>query len=443
MREGLGSRRTASGRGTGNGFFTEQRLLAYGSTVAVAYAIRLAWRLFQHQWYLASYSKHGCIDFAWMWVSGAVARSSDPALVYKASAWSAAWRILTGLDDCKFAANGLGYPPTYLFFTYPLGLMPYSTAFAVWLVATLLLYLAAVYAIIPRPAAVIAALTPYTVIINALLGQNGFLTAGLIGLSLAFMERRPWLSGVFLGLLTGKPHLGIIFPFALLAARNWRTLASATATSVILGAAAAMAFGYHGWPSFIHSVVGRNADLVDDPQDLVSVFSFLVTAGVSARISWAVHLAVAVAIAAAVCAVWANPVSHSLKAAALCVASVTVTPYVLTYDLCILSIAVAFLVGDGLARGFLRGEREVMLIFWFGLFIWAPILWAPPVPQLIICLALLALVARRIVVYPSGSRGTGQSFHSGDEVGFPFQTRITEKSPSSTQAVRRLESSSP
>jgi len=203
-----------------------------GSTAAATYAVGLAWRLFRHQWYLASDSKQGCIDFAWMWVSGTFAGSSDPARVYDGSAWSAAWRILTGLNDCKFAANGLSlsYPPTYLFFTYPLGVMPYGIAFAVWLVATLLLYLAAVYAIIPRPAAVIAALTPYTVIVNALLGQNGFLTAGLIGLSLAFLEGRPWLSGVFLGLLTSKPQFGILFPFALLVSRNWRALASATAT---------------------------------------------------------------------------------------------------------------------------------------------------------------------------------------------------------------------
>jgi hypothetical protein len=34
------------------------------------------------------------------------------------------------------------------------------------------------------------------------LGQNGFLFAGLIGLSLALMERRPRFSGVILGLLT-------------------------------------------------------------------------------------------------------------------------------------------------------------------------------------------------------------------------------------------------
>jgi Glycosyltransferase family 87 len=384
--------------------FTEPYLRFWGSGVVIVCSIDLVWRLFRHQWFFGSDGKRGCIDFSWMWVSGVVAGSSHPAQVYDGSAWSVAWKILTGLDDCRFAAaQGLGYPPTYLFFTYPLGLVPYGIAFPVWMAATLLLYVAAVYAIIPRPATVIAALTSYPVIVNALEGQNGFLTAGLTGLSLVFMERRPWLSGVFLGLLTCKPQLGILFPFALLAARKWRALASATTTSVVLGVAAAIAFGYQAWPSFIHSLVGRDpnlmflvgrdADLMEKPWGLVSIFGFLETAGVGTRLSWAVHLAVAGVIAAAVCAVWAKPIPHSLKAAILCLASMTVTPYVHLYDLCILSIAVAFFVRDGLSRGFLRGERVTMLICWFGLFFLGPF-------PAIVCAVLLILAFRRALQLP-------------------------------------------
>ena len=36
------------------------------------------------------------------------------------------------------------------------------------------------------------------------------------------MERRPRLSGVLLGLLTFKPQIGILFPFALFVSRKWR-----------------------------------------------------------------------------------------------------------------------------------------------------------------------------------------------------------------------------
>jgi len=102
--------------------------------------------------------------------------------------------------------------------------------------------------------AVIAALAPIVVLENVLLGSNGFLTAGLVGLALFFVERRPSLSGILLGLLTYKPQFGVLFPLALLASRNW-----ATATSPGLAGAAAAAFGYRGWPSLISSLFDRNA----------------------------------------------------------------------------------------------------------------------------------------------------------------------------------------
>jgi len=63
----------------------------------------------------------------------------------------------------------------------------------------------------------------------------------------------------------------------------------------------------------------------------------------------------------------------------------------------ILSIAAAFLVKDGLSRGFLPGERMIMLMCWAGL-----ILPIGPIPT-IICVILLALAARRAVVWGEGT----------------------------------------
>ena len=47
---------------------------------------------------------------------------------------------------------------------------------------------------------------------NVTAGQNGFLTAALIGGTLGLLERRPALAGVCLGLLTYKPQFGLLFP---------------------------------------------------------------------------------------------------------------------------------------------------------------------------------------------------------------------------------------
>ena len=103
-------------------------------------------------------------------------------------------------------------------------------------------------------------------------------------------------------------------------------------------------------------------------------------------------MAVTAIVAVTVCAIWARPTPHSLNAAALCGGSLIASPHAIGYDLCILSIAVAFLVADGLSRGFLPGERAVMLICWAGL-----IFMMGPIPA-IICVVLLVLVVRRAVL---------------------------------------------
>ena len=125
----------------------------------------------------------------------------------------------------------------------------------VWTIATLLLYLTAVYMILPRPVALLAAVTPVFVGQNILLGQNGFLTARLIGLSLVLLERRPSLSGIFLDLLTFKPHFGVLFPFVLLASQEWRAIGSAMVTGVTHAVISALAFGYQGWVAFFAALI--------------------------------------------------------------------------------------------------------------------------------------------------------------------------------------------
>jgi hypothetical protein len=274
--------------------------------------------------------------------------------------------------------------------------MPYSLPFVVWMLATLLLYLAAVFMIIPRPAAIVAALAPYIVVFNILLGHNGFLTAGSIGLALALMESRPWLSGVFLGILSYKLQFGVLFPFALLASRNWRGLASATAATNILAMAAVVVFGYQGWSSFMDSMFDRDPNLSEVPGysiPLVSIFAVLQSSGLSQRTSWTVQFTLAAIVATIVCGVWAKPFPRSLKAAALSMGSVMVTPYVLGYDLCVRSIGAPFVVKDCLSRGFLRGERTAILVCCVGL-----ILLSVPIPA-IMSVVLAVLVLRRAVLW--------------------------------------------
>ena len=132
-------------------------------------------------------------------------------------------------------------------------------------------------------------------------------------------------------------------------------------TTVILGIGAAFAFGSEGWPTFLHTLLDRQSTLSPDsavPLALHSVFGLLRWVETSGPISWGGHLIVAALVALTIWVVWARPIPFSLKAAVLCIGSAMVPPYILFYDLCILSIAVAFLVRDGMSRGFLPASEQ-------------------------------------------------------------------------------------
>jgi Glycosyltransferase family 87 len=383
--------------------FTAERLWFYGTGVVVAYALSLGWLAFKHGWLVLPSGDMRGIDFGWIWLSGKLAASGEAAKVFDPVAFSAAqlsFYFPSPGSDNSLLFNRFYYPPTFLLFTYPLGLMSYPIACATWIAASLVLYGTAVYAITSRPIALLAAATPFFVIENIDFAQTGFLTAALMGLSLAFMERCPWVSGIFLGLLTYKPHFGLLFPVALLASRNWRALGSAAAATVIISVTAAITFGYDGWASFVDALGDRSPSLgpgAEGEVRLFSIFGLLHWAGASAVISWTVQLAVSAAVALWIGVLWTKPIPYDLRAAALCTASLMVSPYALFYDLCILSIAAAFLVKDGLSRGFLPGERTAMLSCWAALF-------GMETPTgAIVCSVLMLLCVRRAALVTEAS----------------------------------------
>jgi hypothetical protein len=356
-----------------NKIFTEERLILWGWGAIITFGFLMGWKVFVslpsmgETWPILPNGYPRCIDFGFFWLSGKLAVAGDTSRIFDFPAWSAIQASFFNPGSCP-NFNRFFYPPTLLFLTYPLGLMPYVVALGAWIVASFGLYQAAVYAIIPRRAALIVAATPVFVMLsNVLMGHNGFFSAALIGLALLFTERRPMLSGIFLGMLTYKPHFGLLFPIGLLASRNWRAIGSAVLLTAVLAILAWMAFGYEGWAEFINAFTERGSDLGPaqgvHPR-LQSIFGIFYWTGVSLWVAWSAQLAVSVLTALGIWMLWANPISFNLKAAALCAGILLASPYALFYDLSILCIAAAFFIKEGMSRGFLPGERTLMVIFW-------------------------------------------------------------------------------
>jgi arabinofuranan 3-O-arabinosyltransferase len=213
------------------------------------------------------------------------------------------------------------------------------------------------------------------------------------------MERRPVLAGCLLGLLTYKPHLGILFPLVLIAGGRWRVFFAAAAVAVLLGVTSWAAFGAGTWTAFFQSLpIGSQAILTEGQGDwnkLQSLFGIVRALGGSKALAWWLQGAFIGVTAILVCALWRSSVSFDLKAAALASGALLATPYLYMYDYVVLAVPMAFLVHAGLASGFRRGEMlgfaaAGLLILIFP-FVKAPI---GPVATLIIAV----LIGRRVVL---------------------------------------------
>ncbi len=92
---------------------------------------------------------------------------------------------------------GWHYPPPFLFVAAALATLLYLAAAAGWLVVTLAAYGAALHGILGRTGIFVALGFP-AAIWNVPAGQNGFLTAALLGGTLGLLERHPALPGFVL-----------------------------------------------------------------------------------------------------------------------------------------------------------------------------------------------------------------------------------------------------
>lgn len=304
-------------------------------------------------------------DFSVFWGAGRLATAGKAASAYD-------WDHLRRLLESSFGKPSIevgktfNYPPVFLMILAPLGLLPHAAAAAIWLGGTLAAYLAAVHAILPGRTALLAALAAPAVLFNFIAGQNGLLTAALLGGALLLIDTRPLIAGALIGMLSYKPQFGILLPFLLAYSGRWRVFAAAAATVVALFAAAAAAFGTATFETFLSTAAGffsgfsQHGHLQWDR--LASPYALLRATGFGAAAAWAVQAAIAGGAIAASLAVANSRRSDALKAATVAVSAMLIAPYSELTDLALLTVAMAYLVRDCLSRGFHRCDVAALAV---------------------------------------------------------------------------------
>jgi hypothetical protein len=288
-------------------------------------------------------------DFSNLWAGGKLAAQGLVSHLFDVAQYRADLKIV--LSPHLQTGQEWSYPPSILLLAYPLSLLPIFPAYLSWTVGTALLFLLSLRMLrLPWTVCAIVALSP-AAMVNVTLGQNGALTTALLFLGLSLAQKRPLLAGCLFGLLTVKPHLGILVPICLLASGNYRAIASAAITTIALGLATGILFGFDTWLLFWSETRPLMTAILEAPypQDYQgNALSFFIMArwlGLDVYKAYVFQSVFTVLAAVTTFWLWTRDdrLDPQLRICATALLTCLASPYGYTYDALALSAAIALL----------------------------------------------------------------------------------------------------
>jgi alpha-1,2-mannosyltransferase len=305
-------------------------------------------------------------DFLSFWSSSALALAGTPEAAYDEAAHAAMEERAIGARDLPYYA--WFYPPIFLLMVWPLALLPYGWSLLAWLIGTGMGYAAVLRRFAKTPHALVPILGFPAVWVNAIHGQNGFLSVALIGGGLLLLGAgRPIAAGLLLGAMAYKPQLALLLPFALIAGAEWKAIAAAAASAIVLAATSLAAFGAKTFAAFFAASYFARLTVeqgVVSWTKMASSFAAFRLLDASVPLAYAAQIAVAAVAVAVIVRIWRASIEYEAKAAALAAGTLLMSPFLLSYDLTLLGIPIVWLARQGMRRGFLAWEKPILTLAW-------------------------------------------------------------------------------
>lgn len=286
-------------------------------------------------------------DFIGVWAGPQIAFAGKVATLFDFHGY---WDEISHLFGQRIPEHNWGYPLFTLAAFWPLAQLPYFWALAVWTFGLFGAFAFVVLKEIPAErrgaALLVLALSP-ACLINTAGGQNGFLSGALLLGGILLIDRRPFLAGLLFGLLTFKPHLGLVLPFVLVALGAWRTIAAAAMTTVLLLGGSVALFGIEPWRQYVACTSIVQLNLL---QEFSGYYTYMMTSVLAGARTLGIAYGTALVIQAAASlvvlpvAVLAVMRTSDPCRRAFVVASATllVTPYAFDYDMTALSACIVW-----------------------------------------------------------------------------------------------------
>lgn len=337
-------------------------------------------------------------DFINYWAAPRIALD-QPATLFSEDRYAQA---LDAFHGSALPRHHWSYPLHALLFLLPLTALPLAAAAALWSVAGLALYSFTLVRLMPhaRPWALALGLLSSASLVNLWASQNGYFTASLFLLALLWLQTRPRIAGLLLGILTIKPHLGLVWPVLLIRQRRWSTIAMAVASCAVLVGVTFLWLGGAAWGHyFTHTIPTQHALIHQTPFGrlfeamMPSLPLTLQLWGISLELAFLAQAALSVAVLGALAWRLGRPMERAMQFLLLASAAMLATPYVFNYDMTLLSAALVMVLIDQppshwagrlvLALGYLAPA----LVYWCYYFF-------PVAPFFILAVFLFALLAR-------------------------------------------------
>ena len=153
-------------------------------------------------------------------------------------------------------------PPQFFLLLWPLGLLSYGAAKALWITLNLAA-LVALAGLASRDRtqaglfAVLILLSPAAFCLFLVMQITPLVAAAFLA-ALLLAKERPLLSGLLFALLTAKPQFAILAPVFLAARGEWRAFAAAAAFSVLFAGLSWAVLGGETWRAFLQAVGGQH-----------------------------------------------------------------------------------------------------------------------------------------------------------------------------------------
>jgi alpha-1,2-mannosyltransferase len=370
------------------------RVTAYGRVLLVMFCgLSVAWVALSSGG-LGVKGKALGTDFTSFWTASQLALSGAPTAAYDPALHQAAQARIFD-RDIGYAA--FFYPPPFLLICLPLALLPYGCSLLAWLAVTGAAYVVVVRRIVGDQLGWLPVLAFPALWSNLGHGQNGFLSAALLGGGAWLLRSHPVLGGLCLGSLIYKPHLGLVIPVALIAARRWDAIAAAAFAAVASGVASYLVFGSDTWQAFFALTALARATLehgiVGDAK-MQSLFAAIRLNGGSLTLAYTAQALLGLGVCGLLIQLHRRDFRSEAEAPALVAGALLASPFLLDYDLTLLAIPLAWLARQGLEQGFRPYEKVVLALAFF-----QPLIARPLAMQFGLALTPFIVYAVLILIY--------------------------------------------